>query len=336
MILADKIIEERKKLGYSQEELAQILEVSRQSVSKWEGAQSVPDISRIIKMSEVFGVSTDYLLRDDYDKESEGVEIKTSDLKEEALSQRKLRRVSLDEAAEFIKTKKELVPFIAFGVDLCILSPIILILLSCLVDEKIISLSENLVAVFGIAWLLIMVAGGVFLFITMGYKEAKFKDLTKVEIETEYGVDGMARETREAAVGKRNLKIAIGVVLCILSPIPLITFSSMELNDGIVVLGVCILLILVACAVNLFINSSAITKACDVLLQEGDYTVAKKKIAPTMARIGEIYWLIATAIYLAWSFATNSWHMTWMVWPVAGLLYGVLVAVAHTILGAEN
>ena len=60
MILADKIIEERKKLGYSQEELAQILEVSRQSVSKWEGAQSVPDISRIIKMSEVFGVSTDY------------------------------------------------------------------------------------------------------------------------------------------------------------------------------------------------------------------------------------------------------------------------------------
>lgn len=98
MILADKIIEERKKLGYSQEELAQILEVSRQSVSKWEGAQSVPDISRIIKMSEVFGVSTDYLLRDDYDKESEGVEIKTSDLKEEALSQRKLRRVSLDEA----------------------------------------------------------------------------------------------------------------------------------------------------------------------------------------------------------------------------------------------
>lgn len=136
-------------------------------------------------------------------------------------------------------------------------------------------------------------------------------------------------------VGKRNLKIAIGVVLCILSPIPLITFSSMELNDGIVVLGVCILLILVACAVNLFINSSAITKACDVLLQEGDYTVAKKKIAPTMARIGEIYWLIATAIYLAWC-TTNSWHMTWMVWPVAGLLYGVLVAVAHTILGAEN
>ena len=43
MILADKIIEERKKLGLSQEELAEKLSVSRQAVSKWESAQSIPD-----------------------------------------------------------------------------------------------------------------------------------------------------------------------------------------------------------------------------------------------------------------------------------------------------
>ena len=65
MILADKIIENRKKNGWSQEELADKLGVSRQSVSKWEGAQAVPDMKKIIQMSEVFGVSTDYLLRDD-------------------------------------------------------------------------------------------------------------------------------------------------------------------------------------------------------------------------------------------------------------------------------
>ena len=50
MILADKIINERKKLGWSQEELADKLSVSRQSVSKWEGAQSVPDLQRILEM----------------------------------------------------------------------------------------------------------------------------------------------------------------------------------------------------------------------------------------------------------------------------------------------
>lgn len=64
MILADKIIEERKRNGWSQEELAEKLGVSRQSVSKWEGAQSVPDLQRILEMSRIFGVSTDYLLKD--------------------------------------------------------------------------------------------------------------------------------------------------------------------------------------------------------------------------------------------------------------------------------
>ena len=65
MILADKITELRKKNGWSQEELAEKLDVSRQSISKWESAQSVPDMSRILKLSEVFGVSTDFLLKDE-------------------------------------------------------------------------------------------------------------------------------------------------------------------------------------------------------------------------------------------------------------------------------
>ena len=60
MILADKIILLRKKNGWSQEELAEKMNVSRQSVSKWEGANSIPDISKIIDMSKIFGVSTDY------------------------------------------------------------------------------------------------------------------------------------------------------------------------------------------------------------------------------------------------------------------------------------
>ncbi|MDE5862688.1 MAG: helix-turn-helix domain-containing protein, partial [Ruminococcus sp.] len=59
MILADKIIELRKKAGMSQDELAEQMGVSRQSVSKWEGAQSIPDLNKILKMSEIFGVSTD-------------------------------------------------------------------------------------------------------------------------------------------------------------------------------------------------------------------------------------------------------------------------------------
>ena len=69
MIMADKIIELRKKNGWSQEELAEHLGVSRQAVSKWEGALSVPDINKVIAMSSLFGVTTDYLLKDDAEAE---------------------------------------------------------------------------------------------------------------------------------------------------------------------------------------------------------------------------------------------------------------------------
>ena len=61
MIFADKLILLRKKAGWSQEELAEQMNVTRQSVSKWEGAQSVPDLDKMIRLSELFGVSTVYL-----------------------------------------------------------------------------------------------------------------------------------------------------------------------------------------------------------------------------------------------------------------------------------
>ena len=68
MIFADKLILLRKKAGWSQEELAEQMNVTRQSVSKWEGAQSVPDLDKMIRLSELFGVSTDYLLKDEIEQ----------------------------------------------------------------------------------------------------------------------------------------------------------------------------------------------------------------------------------------------------------------------------
>lgn len=56
MIIADKIVSLRKRAGWSQEELAEKLGVTRQSVSKWEGAQSVPDMDKVVSMSRLFGV----------------------------------------------------------------------------------------------------------------------------------------------------------------------------------------------------------------------------------------------------------------------------------------
>lgn len=63
MNMADRIQYLRKTKGFSQEELADQVGVSRQAVSKWESEQSTPDIERIIIMSELFEVTTDYILK---------------------------------------------------------------------------------------------------------------------------------------------------------------------------------------------------------------------------------------------------------------------------------
>ena len=90
MILADKIMTLRKKCGWSQEDLADQLGISRQSVSKWESGMSIPDLEKIVKMSSLFGVSTDYLLKDEIEGELPSETVATDD--------NILRSVSLEEA----------------------------------------------------------------------------------------------------------------------------------------------------------------------------------------------------------------------------------------------
>mgnify|MGYP000994096980 FL=1 len=63
MNMADRIQYLRKTNGISQEELADKVGVSRQAVSKWESEQSLPDLGKIITMSDYFGVTTDYILK---------------------------------------------------------------------------------------------------------------------------------------------------------------------------------------------------------------------------------------------------------------------------------
>lgn len=64
MTFGEKIQALRKSRGMSQEQLAEQLAVSRQSVSKWELSESVPELDKIVALSELFGVTTDYLLKD--------------------------------------------------------------------------------------------------------------------------------------------------------------------------------------------------------------------------------------------------------------------------------
>ena len=92
-------------------------------------------------------------------------------------------------------------------------------------------------------------------------------------------------------------------------------------NSLIAVAGVAMLLLLVGIGVFFLVKTSIVWQSFDALLEEGNYTrTAKRK----EREIGGIYWGIITAGYLLVSFLTMRWDITWVVWPVAGVLYGVI------------
>ena len=76
MRLSDKIVALRKTNGWSQEELAEKLNVSRQAISRWEGATAQPDATNILQLSKLFGVTTDYLLNDEYESDNDLPKVK--------------------------------------------------------------------------------------------------------------------------------------------------------------------------------------------------------------------------------------------------------------------
>lgn len=323
MILADKIIELRKKSGMSQEELADKLGVSRQSVSKWESAQSTPDLSRILKLGEIFSVSTDVLLKDEIDIEqsaSVGADSAVLDSPDE--TKPPMRHVTMAEANEFLEKNEKHSLFTAIGVALCILSPLAPLTADILAGG---SRLEDIGAVI----MFIIVAAAVALFIISGMLMQPFDFLGHELIDTEYGVDGMVKDKQKRFRPKHTLNVVFGVILCVLSPVPVIIFDIMNLNDEI---GALILLAIVAVAVFVLVRSGIINSGYTKLLQEENYSRRKKlRTASTVGKVIGAFWLIVTAVFLAYSFITMDWRRSWIIWPVSSLLCPVVAMITRAV-----
>lgn len=312
MIFADKLIELRKKSGWSQEELAERLNVSRQSVSKWEGAQSFPDMNKIIRLSEVFSVSTDYLLKDDF-CQSDGISV---DNETETF-----RKVTMEEASDFLELKERTAGDIAKGVVMCILSPVPLTLSAVLAEQGILPVTEDFAGLSGVVVLLLIVAAAVSLFIRSGSRLSPYDYLTKECFETEYGVSSMVSQKKSRYQDNFTRAIITGVVLCILSIVPVLGAVMIdENNDLLIISGVVLMFLAIAAAVYGFVHSGLIWGSFSILLEEGDYSRSKKK----NNYLSTIYWCLITAVYLGYSLISGNWHSSWVIWVIAAVIYPVV------------
>lgn len=324
MILADKIIRLRKKNGWSQEELADKMNVSRQAVSKWEAAQTTPDLEKILQLGNLFGVTTDYLLKDELVDEEfvEGVD------------ETPIRKISLAEANDYLEQRKNASVQIAIATLLCIISPILLFLLLAFSECTSIPIMENLAVGIGMVALFSLVTIAVVIYIRVGFKNAPYEFLEKEPFETEYGVTGLAREKQKTY---RNTYIKyniFGTCACILSPVPLIC-AALSGKGLLVMIMLCVTLLTVAIGVMFFIVAGVRWASMQKLLKEGEFSEKGKQKNKIIEAIGTVYWLLATAIYLGWSFLTSDWHITWVIWPIAGVLFAVVELVCNLVIDKQ-
>ena len=323
MIFADKLILLRKKAGWSQEELADQMNVTRQSVSKWEGAQSVPDLEKMIRLSELFGVSTDYLLKDEIE---EAEYIGSSD------DTPSLRRVSMEEANAFLSVKARAAKTIAYAAFLCILSPIALLILSAISESTAGVLNENIANGIGMIVLIILVAIAAVMFISSGSKTAPFAYLEKEKFETEYGVSGMVKERKAQYKDLHTKNNIAGTCLCITALIPLFVGTIVDAdNDLFLTIMLSISFLVAGIGVICFIRTGIIWASYEKLLQEGEYSKENKEKTSFLSAIYTAYWIIATAVYLGYSLSSNNWGQSWIIWVVAGVIFPAVIAITNVL-----
>jgi len=298
MTLSEKIMNLRKKNGWSQEELAERLDISRQSVSKWESGESIPTLEKIIKISEIFDVSTDYLLKDDFKEEKfdrsessiymnkieENSYINNRNISSDIAIDRtiieekvndnviKRRKTSFEEVSNYIELAEITANKFARAVMFCILSPVMLVLLA-----------------------------------------------------------GFAEEKNDSFEGKLQQSMAFGVALFIIGAIPLIAAGALEAEEYIMVICVALLLVLISIGVNMIVKAEMLREGYEKVLQIGEYTLEEKENNRKNEHLDTIYWCTIATIYLAYSFYTFNWHISWVIWPCAGVFYAVVEAITKVV-----
>ena len=367
MLLSEKIMSLRKRNGWSQEELAQQLDVSRQSVSKWESLASMPDIQKIMAMSELFGVSTDYLLKDELEElpttattadyvapaeqnnfsaptgssNSDVASTSTSAPTNTDASDNKNVRpqlsVSLETATEYLDTVARTSRPTAFAITLFILGPALLVSLATYSEDAIYfdptRISPDALSITGVCIMVLFIAAGVALLILQDMKLAKYKQFKEASLELQYGVEAAVRRRAESTSSLRYIQQATGVCLTILSAIPFLVASYF--GAGLTfALGFFVAAVLVSLGVYLLIYSGILKDSYRILLQEGEFShdekdgkLGYKKTVSKYRPVSKAYFSAVSLVYFGYSFITKDWGRSWIIWPLSAFLYHVVVSI---------
>lgn len=246
------------------------------------------------------------------------------------------------EIETYCKKTKTSSYLIALGVGLILFAISLFVFLESLGEQQLIlkGFSIDLVEGLPLIPFFLLIACAVGLFIYAGISLEEYKKIDDGNFSLSASTIQWIEQQKKATQPKFTFAMVIGVVLCILSVLPVIIFSFF--SDAITsILGVPLLFIIIAVAVALFIIFGMQDDLYKKLLkQKESYNYNNSNETTQYSKpiriVNAVFWPIITCIYLIWSFWCGNWHISWIIFPIAGILSAAFHGVCKELLRKDN
>ncbi len=320
MAFAENLYYLRKKNRITQEDLADSLDVSRQSVSKWETGEAYPETEKLIALCDKFNVSLDDLLRGDLTRQTEIEKDAETGIE---------WHISPDEHG-FARHMDGFSLRIALGVFLIILGVAACVGLAGY-SQTLTGKTANLVAAMGAVAVLACTAVAVFLFVFSGIDHDRFRRAHPV-MKNVFTEDEVRKFSKRFPVAMACFVsgILLGVVMLVVLS-ALIDNKILSGGDDAYCYVTAAFLLIVAVSVCGLVYLGIQKTKFDV----SEYNaVTGRELNPSPREklknaLGGIIMLTATAVFLVLGFVWNLWHPGWVVFPVGGIVCGIIGAMLN-------
>lgn len=239
------------------------------------------------------------------------------------------RAVSAEEIQVYLENKKSASKLTAIGVAICILAVVPLLSLITLKGQNLIDLSSQETTTYGLIALFALISFSVVLFVKTNLYDTDLEKEKRLTLSLSDSLRRDYQELKKAFQQTYYKRVTFAVIFIILSVVPLISVSIMT-GDGWLSLWMVVLkLFMIAIGIMIIIPTVQHYDALKYIMNIGQALPEKTRQEKRTEKIAAVYWPLLTASYIGWSLWTMDWGRTWIVWPVAGILFAAIMGISN-------
>lgn len=227
-----------------------------------------------------------------------------------------LKTIDKEEAQNIINVREKYLKVINAGVWLTIMA-----IASCV-------LTSVISTTYGVFVLLSLISISVGMFIYSGFQLHEYEYLSKEIFNLTFEAKSYVSELKEEFQNKFRISIIVGVVLCILSIALFAVISEITKSNE---LSVFLFFTCISIAVSTFIYVGTKMENYNLILQEESHSKKSKQNHKLVEQVGAVYWPLVIVGYLIWSFSSMRWEITWIVFPICGIVFGGISSILNSV-----